>query len=89
MPSTFVEVAKELIEQDYTVIDEFIKESIEPIADVGSPAKLIGKPYTDWTPADLNQAVAIYGPASKVLEQYIAREQINQMHAYEEAVANL
>lgn len=42
-------------------IDLFIEQYIEPLADVGNPEKLIGKPYEEWTPQDLTMLIQIYG----------------------------
>lgn len=39
-------------------------ELLEPLADVGSPEKVIGKPYEDWTPEDMQKAVMVWGTGS-------------------------
>jgi len=42
-------------------IDALMKELIDPIAEVGSPEKLIGKSYESWTPDDLARLTRVYG----------------------------
>ncbi len=59
--TSFTEAVKELIKFDLEVMDEFIKEEIEPIADVGNPEKLLNKKYEEWTPQDLQNLSIVYG----------------------------
>ena len=57
----FTEAVKELIEFDLQVMDEFIEEEIEALADIGNPEKLLGKKYEEWTPQDLQMLITVYG----------------------------
>ena len=42
-------------------IDAVVDELIEPLEAIGSPEKLIKKPYAQWTPEDLQLLIKIYG----------------------------
>jgi len=64
-----VDIIDELLDEDTKVIEEFIKHSIDPIADVGSPEKLIGKLFKDWTQADKQWAVSVYGMNNQKLNK--------------------
>ncbi len=57
----FDEAVKHVVALKIKAIDEFVEEFIDPIGDVGSPEKIIGKPYEEWNEFDLQQAVSIYG----------------------------
>ena len=59
--TNFTKAASKVIEIKLAVIDRFIEEYIEPMADIGSPEKLIGKKYEEWTPQDIQQLGQIYG----------------------------
>ena len=52
---------EKLVDLKMKAIDRIVDELIEPIADVGNPEKLIGKPYEQWTPEDLASLIKIYG----------------------------
>ena len=49
------------IEIKMLAMDKLIEELVEPLADVGSPEKLIKKGYSQWTPEDLALLTKIYG----------------------------
>lgn len=57
----FTEAVDEVIKLKMEVADEYIKDIIESIGDVGNPEKLIGKKYEDWTPVDLQRLTNVYG----------------------------
>ena len=44
-------------------VDRLAQRLIEPLAKVGSPENLIGKPFEQWTPVDLAMLTRIYGTA--------------------------
>jgi hypothetical protein len=60
--SEFVTAVDEVVQMKLDVADEYIKEVIDAIGDIGSPEKLIGKKYEDWTPEDLQRLAGVYGP---------------------------
>ena len=43
------------------VADEYLEEITEQFEAVGSPEKLIGKKYEDWSPQDLQMLIQVYG----------------------------
>jgi hypothetical protein len=59
--SEFVKAVDEVIQAQLEVIDEYIKDVVDKIGDIGSPEKLIGKKYEDWTPEDLQRMAGVYG----------------------------
>lgn len=59
--SEFSTLVDEVLKLKLDVAGEFIEEVIEEIADIGSPEKLIGKKYEDWTPQDLQRLGGVYG----------------------------
>lgn len=56
-----VEAMDRVIAVQMKVMDRVMEDLIEPIADVGSPEKLINKPYETWTPEDLQLLTQVYG----------------------------
>ena len=81
----FTEAVKELIESDLEVMDEFIEEEIELLADIGNPEKLIGKKYKDWTPQDLQMLSQIYGASEpNALSELIFRKSYEEVKKLEE-----
>ena len=66
-------------------VDRFIKEYIEPIADVGNPEKLIKKPYEQWTQQDLQMLGKIYGETEpNALSNLIFRKKYDEVRKLEE-----
>ena len=59
--SPLVRVMDKVVDLHMKVLDKLMEELIEPIADVGNPEQLIGKPYETWTPQELQQLIQIYG----------------------------
>jgi len=56
-----VRVMDKVVALHMKVLDKLIEDLIEPVADVGNPEQLIGKPYETWTPQELQQLIQIYG----------------------------
>ena len=42
-------------------IDRLVEELVEPLEKVGNPEDLLGKPYEQWSPQDLQMLIQIYG----------------------------
>jgi len=59
--TVFTRALDEVIVEDLRALDEVIKEDIEALADIGSPEKLIGKKYNEWTPQDKQMLASVYG----------------------------
>ena len=57
----FSKAVDEVVKLKLKAVDEYIEEIIEPLADVGSPERLLGKKYADWSDADLQRLSRIYG----------------------------
>jgi hypothetical protein len=68
----FVDLVDEVVAEKFKIADEYIKDVVEAIGDVGNPEALIGKKYEDWTPQDLQLLSNVYGqgddsPLSKLI----------------------
>ena len=59
--TSLTQAATEVIELKLKIADEFIEEIIKPLGDIGNPEKLLGKPYEEWSPAELQMLSQIYG----------------------------
>jgi len=57
----FMSALDDLIDLHMRAIDIVMEDIVDPVADVGSPEKLLGKPYEQWTPNDLQMMMKIYG----------------------------
>ena len=81
MKDIIVQACKDVIELKLKAVDQFIEDVIEPISEVGSPEKLIGKKYEEWTPQDFRMMSQIYG---KDLEKYIFNKEYKTVKDLEE-----
>lgn len=70
-PSDWTVLVEEAIKETLDAAEAYVKEFIKPIADVGNPEKVMGKPYEEWTEQDKMTAGEIYGPDSEVLNRFI------------------
>ena len=62
MKSTpLTQAAQEVVDLKMEIVDELVKDFIDEIGDIGSPEKLLGKIYADWTPQDLELLANVYG----------------------------
>jgi hypothetical protein len=57
----FTKAVTEVVNLEMKAMDKIIEEMIEPLTALGSPEKLLGKKYEEWTPQELQQITAIYG----------------------------
>ncbi len=83
--NSFTELVDEVVKLKMEIADEYIDEVVDTIGDVGSPEKLIGKRYENWTPLDFQTLAQIYGdkpdsPLSKLIfdKEY---EKVKQLEA--------
>jgi len=72
--SNFANSVDDIIKMKMEVVDEYIKDIVDEIGDIGSPEKLIGKKYEEWTPEDLQRLAGVYGegddtPLAKLIFQ--------------------
>ncbi len=66
-------------------VDRLVEELVEPLADIGNPEKLIGKPYENWTPSDLQLMIKIYGTQEpNPLSDMIFRKTYDKVKTLEE-----
>ena len=82
----WVELVDEVIEEKLAAADAFIEDFIDPIGDIGSPAKVIDKPYDEWTPQDLQRLAQIYQQDPDTLSKYIASKEISKLYDLEQEV---
>ncbi len=62
-------------------------EVLDPLADVGSPEKVIGKKYEDWTPEDMQKAVMVWGTgAGTPLDNLVFKKKVAELDALREEV---
>jgi len=68
-------------------IDIIVDEWIEPLGDIGSPEKLIGKPYEEWTPQDLQMLGQVYGAEPNALSDLIFTKKYAEVKRLEQEVS--
>lgn len=73
----------EVVELKLSVADSYIKEILEDIGDLGSPEKVIGKPYEQWTPADIQILGQLYGPEPNALSRLIFAKEYKKLQELE------
>ena len=62
------------------VADEYLDGITEQFENVGSPEKLIGKPYESWSPQDLQMMIGVYGTSDdSPLAKLIFREKYKEV----------
>jgi Txe/YoeB family toxin of Txe-Axe toxin-antitoxin module len=76
-----IEMINDYVEFVKEQVDEFIKENIKPIADVGSPEKLIGKKYEEWTDFDKRLLYQVYGER---LDKFIFDKELDIVNSLRE-----
>jgi hypothetical protein len=68
-------------------LDVIMAEIIEPLRSLGSPDKVIGKPYDQWTPQDLGWLKRIYGTAEpNALSNFIFRKEVEKVRRLEQEI---
>jgi len=74
------EACKYVVALKLKAVDEYIEKYIEPLLDIGSPEKLIGKPYNEWTPQDFQMLSVIYGDK---FEKFIFKKEYESVRELE------
>jgi hypothetical protein len=78
---------EEVVTRQVRAIDKIIEDFIKPLSDVGSPQDIMGKPYAEWTPEDLQRAIMIYGQKSdSPLSRGLTKFYIDRMRQAESEV---
>ncbi len=54
-------------------IDRYRERYIEPLLDVGTPERVLGKPYQEWTEQDMQLLAQVFGFD---LDRYMARREV-------------
>jgi len=71
------------------VYNDFKKNEIDPIADVGNPEEIIGKPYEQWTPQDIQKLQSVYVYDIEPLEKFVASKEIDKLFKTQELTRQL
>lgn len=79
----WVDLVEEVVQETLDEADAYIKEFIEPIADIGNPEKILGKKYGEWTEQDKLLAAQIYGAKSPTLERFFFNEEYKALRELE------
>ena len=67
------------IDRVLKVYDEFKKKEIDPLADVGNPEKIIGKPYGRWSDQDKQMLRQAYVYSPQDLEEFISKKEVDAL----------
>ena len=81
--TNITEAVREVVAVRMKAVDEFIKEVVDPLENVGNPEKFLGKPWNTWTPQDMQILQGVYGSQ---LEDFIAKKAITEMREHESEV---
>ncbi len=85
--TVLTQMADEIVELHLNVVDELLEEMVEPLEDIGDPEKLIGKPYKNWSPEDLQRLTTIYGSApDSPLQKFIFNREYKYLQELEQGV---
>jgi len=85
--TTMTRAAEEVVKLKLQVIDEYIEEIVDVIANSGSPEKLIGKPYEEWTDLDRQLLAQVYGQGDDTpLAKLIFTKEYEKLKALEQEV---
>jgi len=82
----YTQAVKEVVELKLKAVDEYIKEFIDPIANIGNPEKLVGAPYDEWKDNQfvLQMLSKIYGTQEpNPLSELIFRKTIEGVRSLE------
>jgi len=85
--TTMTRAAEEVVKLKLQLIDEYIEEIVDVIANIGSPEKLIGKPYEEWTDLDRQLLAQAYGPGDDTpLAKLIFTKEYDKLKVLEQEV---
>ena len=79
-----IEMIDKVIEDKLDAADKFIESFIEPIADVGSPVDVVGKPYEQWEEQDLMRLSQVFD--KEKLERFIFNKEYAKLQKLESGV---
>ena len=79
-----ISLIDKVIEEKLDDADAFIKSFIKPIADIGSPVDVIGKPYEQWNEQDLMRLSQMYD--KEKLERFIFTKEYSKLVELESSI---
>lgn len=83
----FTKIIDDVVAFKMDMADEYIKEVVDTIGDVGSPESLIGKKYEEWTPLDLQLLSQVYGTGNETpLAKLIFSKSLSEVQRLESEV---
>lgn len=69
----------EIIQKTKEQADEYIRENIDPVAKIGNPEKIIGKPYKFWDELDREVLRRIYVYSPEDLQTFINKKEVEKL----------
>ena len=83
--SDFDRAIDELVRVKETAIDKLINDLIKPLEVKANPEDLIGKPFEQWTPQDLELLKKVYGDKEpNVLSNFVFKKTYERVKALEQ-----
>lgn len=73
----------EVVALKIRAVDQVIEELVEPLLDLGSPEKIIGKPYESWSEQDFMLLSQVYGEEPNALSNLIFRKKYAEVKELE------
>jgi hypothetical protein len=84
--SDMIELIDQVIEEKLNEADKYITEVVDPIADVGSPEKVMGKKYNQWSLEDKQRAGEIFKNSPETLNKFIFNREFQNLKELEAGV---
>ena len=84
--SAFELAVAKYVELQTKVFQRFEEDFIKPLEDIGSPEKLVGRKYEEWTSEDRKRLIAIYGTDKNPLTDLIFKKDYEGLLAEEAQV---
>jgi hypothetical protein len=82
----YTRMVNEVIDAKLKAVDAVIEEIIDPIKDVGNPEKLLGKKYEEWSPAEKQLLLRIYGTGDNPLTKMVFNKEYEEVRNLEAQV---
>uniref|UniRef100_A0A6M3L1U4 Uncharacterized protein n=1 Tax=viral metagenome TaxID=1070528 RepID=A0A6M3L1U4_9ZZZZ len=84
MRKEWLDKVDEVVKDVKESTDAYIKENIDPVAEIGNPEDILSKKYERWTPEDMQTLQQVYVYDIKPLEDFIAKKEIDKLWKSEE-----
>ena len=82
MREGLISLIDKVIEEKLDAADKFIESYIDPIADVGSPTDVVGKPYGEWNEQDWAKVSQAFD--KEKLEKFIFNKEFTKLQELEQ-----